>query len=87
MPLARGDTHAGLAFDQRLRAELAGQGLAALGFSLSYSAGMAKLMAYDQRLQQLVHRADKALYAAKAAGRGRLVHGNGSEGLPTQYPT
>ena len=77
--LARSGPDAGLAFDRRLRTALAEHAPQTLGFGLGFSAGMASLLESDQHLQQLVQRADKALYAAKAAGRGRLQRGDGSE--------
>lgn len=71
--LARGGAAAGEAFDRRLRQALADQAMPALGFPLAFSTGLATLLESDETLQHLVKRADKALYAAKAAGRGRLV--------------
>ncbi len=71
--LARGGAAAGEAFDRRLRQALADQAKPALGFSLAFSTGMATLLESDESLQHLVKRADNALYAAKAAGRGHLV--------------
>lgn len=71
--LARTGPADAAAFDTRLRASLAGQAQAALGFVLDFSTGLAALQPTDAELQSLVQRADAALYAAKAAGRGRLV--------------
>ena len=84
--LARGGADAGQAFDRRLRAALAEHGLTTLGFRLGFSAGMATMLESDKSLQQLVQRADKALYAAKAAGRGRLLRGDGREVRPPNHP-
>ena len=47
--------------------------MAELGFALDYSAGMAVLQPGEADLAELMARADGALYAAKTAGRGRLV--------------
>lgn len=71
--LARGGAEAGAAFDQRLRAELAQRSTAELGFTLGFSAGLTTLNDTDTALQPLLTRADAALYAAKATGRGRLM--------------
>jgi diguanylate cyclase (GGDEF)-like protein len=71
--LARGGADAGAAFDQRLRSALAERSMSALGFPLAFSTGMTTLLASDDTLHAVMHRADNALYAAKAAGRGRLV--------------
>lgn len=86
--LARGDADAGAAFDMRLRRALAEQSRSALGFPLSFSAGLAVLQPGDAALQNLVQRADGALYAAKAAGRGRLmaVSSNGTVQAPGWKP-
>jgi diguanylate cyclase (GGDEF)-like protein len=66
-------SHAGEAeareVDKRLRGALAGPGPQPVGFS----SGLAVLGAGDEALEDLLRRADEALYAAKAAGRGRLV--------------
>lgn len=71
--LARGGAQSGAAFDQRLRSALAERSRSVLGFPLTFSTGLATLLESDESLQSLVQRADNALYAAKAAGRGRLV--------------
>lgn len=82
--LARGDALAGTAFDMRLRQALADQSRSSLGFPLSFSAGLAVLQPGDAALHSLLQRADGALYAAKAAGRGRLmtVTANGTVQAP-----
>lgn len=64
---------AGLALDRRLRKRLHASSVAELGFALDYSAGMAVLQPGEAGLAELMARADGALYAAKTAGRGRLV--------------
>lgn len=84
--LARGGGQAGAAFDQRLRTALAERSMPELGFPLSFSAGMTTLRASDDTLQALLHRADHALYAAKAAGRGRLVVAGQESHLPRTAP-
>ncbi len=82
--LARGGPQAGIAFDQRLRAALAEQARPTLGFGMGFSTGMATLRWSDETLQRLVQRADDALYAAKAAGRGRLVADDEAMHSPAQ---
>ena len=57
----------------RLRRRLHAASVAELGFALDYSAGMAVLQPGEADLAELMARADGALYAAKTAGRGRLV--------------
>lgn len=64
---------AGLALDRRLRRRLQAASVAELGFALDYSAGMAVLQPGEVGLAELMARADGALYAAKTAGRGRLI--------------
>ena len=56
-----------------LRKRLAECSVPELGFALNYSAGMAVLTPQDDALAPLMARADTALYAAKAAGRGQLL--------------
>lgn len=64
---------AGMAFDRRLRRRLHAASVAELGFALDYSAGLATPEPGETDLAVLMARADRALYEAKAAGRGRLV--------------
>ncbi len=71
--LARTSPADAAAFDTRLRSTLAAQARAELGFDLGFSTGLANLQPGDADLQPLVQRADAALYAAKAAGRGQLA--------------
>lgn len=59
--------------DARLRASLQRTTAVAEGLSLEFSSGLAILDDGDADIQALLRRADAALYAAKAAGRGRLV--------------
>jgi len=62
-----------LSFDQRLRHCLRLQSEQELGFLLEYSAGLAARGPKDQTLDDLLRRADAALYEAKRAGRGQVV--------------
>ena len=73
--LPHADVTAALVVDGRLREKLRGTSMAELGFSMDYSAGMAVLTPEDTALALLLARADKALYQAKAQGRGRLLQG------------
>lgn len=61
------------AMDERMRTALATQAQATLGFALNFSAGWAKLRAGDRHIDDLMQRAEAALYIAKREGRGRLV--------------
>ncbi len=70
--LARTQPEGAQAFDRRLREALQAQALLRLGFALDYSAGWALLRPGDRHVHDLLQRADAALYAAKAEGRGRL---------------
>lgn len=67
------------ALDARLRAALAAAAPAELGFALDFSAGWAQLRQGDRHVEDLMRRADTALYEAKRGGRGRLV---AEPGLP-----
>ena len=71
--LPMSDEAAARAFDMRLRASLAATAEARLGHALDYSAGLACAEGIDETLDALTRRADRALYLAKEAGRGRLV--------------
>ncbi|MEX8492900.1 GGDEF domain-containing protein [Sphaerotilus sp.] len=62
-----------LSLDQRLRHCLRLQSEQELGFLLEYSAGLAAQGPNDQTLDDLLRRADAALYEAKRAGRGQVV--------------
>ncbi|MBX3619350.1 MAG: GGDEF domain-containing protein [Rhizobacter sp.] len=57
--------------DERMRAATH-EVSAALGFELTFSAGVASLQEGDATLDQVIARADQALYAAKQGGRNRL---------------
>jgi diguanylate cyclase (GGDEF)-like protein len=68
--LSRADPAAAGAFDRRLRAAL---GASESGKPpLSYSAGCTSVRDGELALDDVVKRADEALYRAKDAGRGRL---------------
>ncbi len=69
---ARSSREAGLAFDARLRERLGEVSPVELGFELDFSAGLAVHTAADEGLEELLARADAALYQAKRNGRGRL---------------
>jgi diguanylate cyclase (GGDEF)-like protein len=71
LPLSNLD--AARAVDQRLRERLVDELNPLVGFEVNFSAGAAVLEAQRETLEQLVSRADHALYAAKHAGRGQLV--------------
>ncbi|MFO1276123.1 GGDEF domain-containing protein [Sphaerotilus uruguayifluvii] len=62
-----------LSLDQRLRQCLRLQSEQELGFVLEYSAGLASLGQGDITLDDLLRRADGALYEAKRAGRAQVV--------------
>ncbi|WP_051564401.1 GGDEF domain-containing protein [Desulfovermiculus halophilus] len=67
-------TRAGQAWDfaQRIRSELAGLDILSNGYTITISAGAAELVGGDS-VDELINRADKALYRAKEAGRDRVV--------------
>ena len=71
MPMA--DEAAARAFDARMRTILGATAIVKLGHALDFSAGLCCLENADDSLATLELRADKALYQAKSAGRGRLV--------------
>jgi diguanylate cyclase (GGDEF)-like protein len=77
-----------LSLDQRLRQCLRLQSEQELGFLLEYSAGLAAQGPNDQTLDDLLRRADAALYEAKRAGRGQVVLAprNAAEGLDVAVP-
>jgi len=77
--LARSEAAGPQALDARLRAALAAAAPAELGFALDFSAGWAQLRQGDRHVEDLMRRADTALYEAKRGGRGRLV---AEPGLP-----
>jgi GGDEF domain-containing protein len=71
LPLS--DLDSARAVDRRLRGRLVDELNPLVGFEVNFSAGAAMLEAQGETLEQLVSRADHALYAAKHAGRGQLV--------------
>ncbi|UDF35749.1 UNVERIFIED_ORG: GGDEF domain-containing protein [Shinella sp. XGS7] len=77
--MARSDDQGPPALDQRLRTALAEAAPRELGFALSYSAGWARLRHGDRNIEDLLRRADAALYAAKRGGGGSLAAEPGAE--------
>lgn len=71
LPLS--DLDAARAVDRRLRERLSAELDPLVGFEVDFSAGAASINGEDEPLDQLIARADHALYAAKHAGRGQLV--------------
>ena len=76
--LSHADTAAALAYDQRLRNELAGTAPTMRPVTLGFSAGHALCRGPEDTLAAMMARADAALYRAKAAGRGRPVSDTGA---------
>lgn len=70
--LLHSDASVGAPLDQRLRQRLRKAAPAELGLEIDFSAGLAVLRPDDTSIQPLLARADRALYEAKTAGRGRL---------------
>jgi diguanylate cyclase (GGDEF)-like protein len=68
------DLAAATLIEQRLRASLKAACAGKPHLTVDYSAGLAMLQATDATLTAFMVRADKALYEAKNAGRGRLQH-------------
>ena len=58
----------------RLRKAVETQSLKELGFAMQFSAGAAQPAAMDATLEEVLLRADAALYHAKQTGRGKLVY-------------
>lgn len=74
LPMANEASARGL--DIRLRGELQARAEGELGFALDFSTGLANGSPGTESLNQVMARADAALYQAKAEGRGRLVSGS-----------
>ncbi len=73
--LPQTDLEAALQIEQRFRTDWNATCVDKLGHFIGFSAGLAVLSPADASLQELLARADQALYRAKAAGRGRVeVH-------------
>lgn len=77
--MARSDAQGPRAMDLRVRDALAARSPAELGFAINYSAGWAKLRHGDRNVEDLLRRADAALYEAKRSGKGCLVAEPGLE--------
>ena len=80
--LVRADDDAAREVDKRLRAELHERRGAGSDIKLDFSSGLGVLCAEDATLEDLLRRADKALYEAKSAGRGRLIRAADRAVLP-----
>ena len=79
--LLPGGLAAARAMDRQLRTRLPQAALVALGFAFDFSAGAAAPSAgTDETLAHLIGRADRALYAAKHAGRGQMAVDEGVAG-------
>ncbi|GAP67201.1 diguanylate cyclase [Mizugakiibacter sediminis] len=77
------DTGAAAALEtaERVRAAIAADALTVAGqpHALTVSIGVTALQPGDGGLEDLLHRADRALYAAKRAGRNRVVAADGGQ--------
>jgi diguanylate cyclase (GGDEF)-like protein len=71
-------------FEQRMRAWLPDAAMRELGHPLDYSGGVALRAPYEERIADVLCRADRALYRAKAMGRGCTVDAAEPE-LATEY--
>ena len=75
------DGEAGLAAGERIRRAVESQPfvIAQSRFQITVSLGLAQLTATDRSLDDLLRRADRALYLAKAGGRNRVEQDRGRE--------
>lgn len=71
--MARTDAQGPKAFDQRMRQALGLRAQTEIGVALDFSAGWAPLRRGDRNIDDVLRRAETALYEAKHAGRGQLV--------------
>ena len=71
--MARTDAQGPTAFDQRMRNALALRAQPEIGVAIDFSAGWAPLRHGDRNIDDVLRRAETALYEAKHGGRGRLV--------------
>ena len=78
---AEGD--AAHAFDKRLRVYLQEASVRELGFPLNYSGGVALRLPDEERIADMLRRADRALYQAKEMGRNRTEHAGPVPTLPS----
>ncbi|MCH7344712.1 GGDEF domain-containing protein [Pelomonas sp. CA6] len=85
--MARSDQQGPTALDQRVRKALAERAPAELGFALDFSSGWARLRGGDRNIDDLMRRAEAALYTAKSLGRGRLYAEPGLESEGPGTPT
>ncbi|MBV8125279.1 MAG: GGDEF domain-containing protein [Burkholderiaceae bacterium] len=77
--LTRSDAIGPDALDLRLRRMLAERSQQTLNFKLEFSAGWARLRPGDRNIEDVMRRADAALYEAKRSGRNRLVAEPGND--------
>ncbi|MGS0754834.1 GGDEF domain-containing protein [Roseateles sp. GG27B] len=77
--MARCEAQGPQALDKRMRDALALRAQAELGFKLDFSGGWAKLRHGDRNIDDLMRRAETAIYEAKHGGCGRLQSEPGLE--------
>jgi diguanylate cyclase (GGDEF)-like protein len=77
--MARCEAQGPQAMDKRLRETLSERAMNELGFALDFSAGWAKLRPGDRNIDDLMRRAETALYEAKRGGRSQLMAEPGLE--------
>ena len=64
---------------ERLRAQLRTRTIPAIGASVTASFGVAELLPADVSAESVLHRADQAMYRAKALGRDQVVELSGAD--------